>query len=652
MRRYALGLATIFVASLATTGSLVAGCGSYSPQDCASRGDCPGDDAGADADAISPVDVIVVSDAGNVDAGDGAADTGPTCIAPRSLSCPGGCVDPTLPAHCGTCDNVCSGPDGGEGHGTCSNGVCGVSCDPDGSAPLDCNGACVDPTQPAHCGSCSNACPPPPSGNGTATCTSPMVCRISCSPGYHVCGADCMADSDVPSTTTDPCVISDAFGVFVSPAGSDTAAGTMAAPVKTIGHAMDLAKAASKRVYACGSAGPYASENLTVGTSRDGVKANGGLDCSAAQWTYSASKLAVVAPTAAGYALQVTGLTTGVTFEDFGFESQNASGAGASSVAVFVSGSSNVVLRRCTVQAGTGSQGQDQSQPAPYGSSAPSGNPGGSSVSAGGSGAGGGAQANPQCPTSIGGAGGSAKAGQLDGQTGQPGANNAGTSAACGGVPSAGGGTGANGGPGGGGPGASTWAVFSSSGWNPSGGGQGLGGSVGQGGGGGGAVAAASTLGGAGGGGAGGCGGAGGPAGSGGGSSIAVLVYQSAIDLESCTLRAAKAGRGGNGAAGQTGQSGGGPGGGGTASCDGGQGGQGGNGGPGGGGAGGLSAGVVWSGAAAMAPTVNGSSVPSAATLMNVTIGALGPGGADGAGNNSGAGSGRPGAAQAVVQFQ
>jgi hypothetical protein len=53
-----------------------------------------------------------------------------------------------------------------------------------------------------------------------------------------------------------------------------------------------------------------------------------------------------------------------------------------------------------------------------------------------------------------------------------------------------------------------------------------------------------------------------------------------------------------------------------------------------------------------MAPTINGTSVPSAATMMNVTLGSSGPGGSDGAGNATGPGIGKPGVAQAVVQFQ
>ncbi|HTB72206.1 MAG TPA: hypothetical protein VK762_03125, partial [Polyangiaceae bacterium] len=39
----------------------------------------------------------------------------------------------------------------------------------------------------------------------------------------------------------EPCVIDDAFGIFVSPAGADRNLGSKSAPVRSIGHAMDLA---------------------------------------------------------------------------------------------------------------------------------------------------------------------------------------------------------------------------------------------------------------------------------------------------------------------------------------------------------------------------------------------------------------------------
>src|SRR5262245_30065901 len=49
----------------------------------------------------------------------------------------------------------------------------------------------------------------------------------------------------------DPCVVDDANGVFVSPAGDDTGAGTKAAPLKTIGQALTRAKGAQNRLFVC-----------------------------------------------------------------------------------------------------------------------------------------------------------------------------------------------------------------------------------------------------------------------------------------------------------------------------------------------------------------------------------------------------------------
>ena len=572
---------------------------------------------------------------------DGPTESSVTCDGGMH-DCNGACVnEQNDPNHCGSCSKVCPGPDAGTGMAQCSAGMCSVQCG--GATTLDCSGTCYDPTDTEHCGSCSNACTAP--SNGSATCSgSPLACGFACNSNFHQCGSACDSNSDPPSNTGDTCIISDTFGIFVKPGGTDSSScGAMASPCLTIGHAMDQAKAAGKRVYACGSGGATYNENLVVGTSRDGVAVYGGLDCTAAQWTYNAADVATVAPST-GIALELSGLTS-ATFEDFAFVGTASSSAGASSIAVFASNSSGVVLRRCSATAGAGAAGEDGVQPGPYSGTAPSGNPGAAPISSGGTGNGGATQPNSACSTSWGGAGGSARAGQLDGQSGEPGANNAGTSVACNGVPGQGGGSGAGGAVGSPGAGASTWATLSSSGWAPSAGQSGSAGAVGQGGGGGGAAGALNAIGGAGGGGAGGCGGAGGPPGTGGGSSIAVLLYQSSVDLETYTLTSASAGRGGNGAAGQAGQTGGGPGSGNTASCSGGAGGSGGNGGPAGGGAGGVSAGVVFFGTA---PKINGVTVSATtATLSGITTGTAGVGGTGAGASNAGT----AGAQDAVLLF-
>ena len=615
-------LALVVVARLATLGC---GSGTFSAGSDIS-------DAGLDVTnenviiGVTPDGSRSSSDASARDAADAAVEGG--CIAPTPLDCSGACVDPHLPANCGNCDLQCLGPDSGLGQATCTlevdgGGTCGLGCT--GTTSVNCNGACVDPSQPANCGSSCTVCPGPTTGTGTAICTladgggscgvtcsgttteecpvsaggtacyaltdvnhcngcntvchgpasgntngqatcsgAAPACSVTCNPGYHLCGtpSDCLPNTDEPlNAATDPCILTETFGVFVKPVapGSDTSTcGSRTSPCQTIGYAMDQAvKAGLKRVYACGSAGSYATENLSVGSSRAGLTVYGGLDCSTSPstWAYNVADKAAMAPPT-GYALQVS---AAVTFEDFSFTSANATVAGASSIAVFASNASGVVLTRCNISAGTGMAGQSQSalaQAAP----APIGTPGGASVSAGGTGAGGGPMANPACPTSIGGAGGSAIATELDGRSGQVGANNAGTSLACNTPPSGtGGGVGTSATtPGSAGSGASTTATISSTGLTPTGGLPGGSGTPGQGGGGGGVQAAILGAGGGGGGGAGGCGGAGGLAGAGGGSSVALLIFDSSVTLATCTLTAAAAGPGGNGAAGQPGQAGGG----------------------------------------------------------------------------------------------
>jgi hypothetical protein len=470
MRKIAIRtlLAPSLVAAVAGVATS-AGCGnSANPDDCHATNSCGSPDASADGEQS---DVIV---------GDGGEAAPPTE----------------------------GGPTDGSGDAPNDSGQCG-------SVMTSCSGTCVNEgNDPNHCGSCTKQCPGPTSGMGSALCDN-GVCLVSCSSGYLPCNGACVSESAGPSGGA--CIISESYGIFVSPAGSDSAAGTQVAPVKTIGKAMDLAKAASKLVFACGNNGTY-NENPVIGSSRDGVDVYGGLDCTTtpSQWKYVVTDLASVAPTTAGYALELQGLTKGVTFEDFSFTSVGGTNPGDSSIAVFAEGSSNVVFRRIAIDAGAAIGGQAAAPPTQFGSDAPAGSAGSTTNN-------GGITANT-CSNgtgaSTGGAGGSPVAGGNPGNPGSPGNPNGGTVAACL-ASGAGGGQGSAGTPGSDGAGAGTWATFTSSGWIPTAGATGANGTVAQGGGGG---ASENVNGGGGGGGAGGCGGVGGSGGTGGGSSIAVLV--------------------------------------------------------------------------------------------------------------------------------
>ena len=463
-----------------------------------------------------------------------------------------------------------------------------------------------------------------------------MLCLVSC--GADQFGAnsgDASADASVIEgggmdtappgcdASKDPkdsaACVDDGYGVFVSPMGKASGAGTKSDPLLTISGALGQTSTAKKRVYIC--EGTYA-EAVSVSTA---VNLYGGFDCGT--WAYG-MKPVKVAPSGAGIALTVT--ASGVTVEDIEFDAKDGVNPGDSSIAVFVSGAQNVLFRRVIAIGGAGQDGGAPVATANYdGGVAPSGNAADSGFGA------------PQqdcagvCADGVhstGAKGGNVSTNGADGGPALvPTAGNdgrGGIAPGCASGPHAGAdavvATGASGTP--------KSGDLSSSGWRRIDGSKGASGGPGQGGGGGGGgIFAGGTTEGGGGGGCGGCGGAGGVGGMTGGSSFALLSYKAVIALDSCTLKTAKAGDGKSGGTGQVGQAGGvagaaiPPASGGTG-CNGAAGGNGGAGGGGGGGAGGHSVAI---GYVDTPPTEQG-------TVTKVTS-AAGTGGAGGGGGTPGA---------------
>jgi hypothetical protein len=398
-----------------------------------------------------------------------------------------------------------------------------------------------------------------------------------------------------------PCV-ADKFGLFVDASKPAGGTGTKASPFNTIGAAIAAsATATQKRIYVC--AGAYA-EKVALAAANDGVNVYGGWAC--ADWSYATTNTVTVKP-ATGTALEVKSLTTGTTIEDIAFASNDATVAGSSSIAAFVSTSQNITLRRVALTAGKGVAGASGSPATNYsGATSPSG-----SVPTGGTGGAGGL-AVCTVGTSNGGKGGDGVAGAT-GNGGTGAWNPTGTTVA---------GRDGNGGLGGptacatnafpgadasqvaAAPGSAKLGTLNAAGWTPEPGAKGNTGNPGQGGGGGGGKTSPVT--GGAGGGAGGCGGAGGGQGGGGGASIALLSFNAFVKVEASTLTASDAGKGGDGALGQGGQGGGD---GALASCSGAMAGNGSGGGGGGGGAGGVSAAIGYVGTA---PTADGASTLAA----------------------------------------
>jgi hypothetical protein len=457
--------------------------------------------------------------------------------------------------------------------------------------------------------------------------------------------AGCDASADPKNA---PACVVDGFGVFVdATAGNDANPGTKASPVKTITAA--VGKVGNKpRVYVC--EGTYA-EHVKLASA---VSVYGGFACSS--WSYSGTKVKV-APTDKGFALEVRGVSTDVVLSDLDVTAKDATGPSESSVAAFVVSTMKATFRRTSLTAGKGGDGADGAAAADFApANAPDGTVGSAAVNPGGQ------TPNLACATSIGGAGGTnatpnGAAGVVAVAPVYP-LGNSGVGGTGGGNCAVGLGTdGSYGIAGLAGAGATALGTLDANGWKGADGAPGGSGGNGQGGGGG-AQRVAGGIGGSGG--PGGCGGGGGAKGTAGGSSIALLVFESAVALEQVTLAARDAGRGGNAGKGQKAQlasttnpapnSG-------ATACAGGIGGVGGSGGGGGGGAGGVSVGILYKGTA---PTVDGAFTTSADTLSSTTLGAKGTAGTKGLGGDaaqaaplSRAGQdgadGAPGQAKAVV---
>jgi len=425
---------------------------------------------------------------------------------------------------------------------------------------------------------------------------------------------------DPPPTTCNPaapvpgCVADADNGIFVSPTGNDSNDGTPSSPLATINAAIDRAASSPAPIFIC--SGTF-DESVVV--TDDDIALHGGFACptGGSPWVYDEDERPLISPTDPGYALQVTDVS-GLTLSDIELRSAHATAAGASSIAVFVSGSDAVTLTRVHITAGDGANGASAMTPVSNHTSMNQGGQNAMLLEGGG-------PTPCECgdqTTSVGAVGGDGGVTPTGGGTGTP--------------SNLGGGQGStfeqcrdnntNGANGGNAPnrteadGADVLGTLASLGWTPAAGTAGLTGTPGQGGGGGGGLVA----GGGGGGACGGCGGTGGGAGKGGGASIGLVAVMSNVTLVASFITTGDAGRGGDGIAGELGQGGGVKGNGVGSACDGGNGGKGGNGGAGGGGAGGISVGVLHTGDSTVTADVT------------FELGTAGPAGSGGGADNDG----------------
>ena len=172
-------------------------------------------------------------------------------------------------------------------------------------------------------------------------------------------GAACQAQADAGSTCDagtfesdlKPGCVTDAIGIFVASSGLDTNAGTRAAPVKTISHALSLAQSGSqKRIYACG--GVY-NESIAISETS---AIYGGFKCS--DWSWSAT--AVPATTIVGQnpAFAISIAASDVALVALTVNAAAATEAGESSIGIVVgAGAARTRLVSLAITAAAGKDG-------------------------------------------------------------------------------------------------------------------------------------------------------------------------------------------------------------------------------------------------------------------------------------------------------
>ncbi len=143
--------------------------------------------------------------------------------------------------------------------------------------------------------------------------------------------------------------ITEQYGVFVSPQGSDKGAGTRASTLATVQAGIDRGKELGKRVYVC--TGTY-KEALTLA---DSVSVIGGLSCGSATWKTGAAPSALEAPTSP--AVRAKDIASPTRIEGFAIRSPDAAEPSGSSIGLLADHAPALVIATSTIAAGNGADG-------------------------------------------------------------------------------------------------------------------------------------------------------------------------------------------------------------------------------------------------------------------------------------------------------
>ncbi|MEI8257056.1 MAG: hypothetical protein WCJ30_15390, partial [Deltaproteobacteria bacterium] len=219
-------------------------------------------------------------------------------------------------------------------------------------------------SDPANCGICRRQCQPGP--HQLANCTA-SNCIVGCITGWldanhdPLDGCECMGGSalDTPDmlfvdSNCDGIDGDAAGGVFVADFGDDAAAGTMAAPLRTIQAGISMAALRPlKQVYV--STGTYTGPVRLM----TGVSIYGGYDALAA-WTRARTNVSTIRSASANAAVTGNNITVALEIQLFAITSQPTVAPGASSYAMRITASTgHITVRGCSIDAGNGGVGID-----------------------------------------------------------------------------------------------------------------------------------------------------------------------------------------------------------------------------------------------------------------------------------------------------
>lgn len=150
--------------------------------------------------------------------------------------------------------------------------------------------------------------------------------------------------------------LTEAYGVFVSPAGSTSGAGTREAPLSTIGAGIAKAKESGKRVYVC--KGTY-KEALEL---KSGISVLGGYACTMNWRREDGAYSRVESPSSP--AVRAKDITSATTFSGFDVLAPDATAANASSIGLVADNAGKLVVVASKITAGKGADGVHGVEPA------------------------------------------------------------------------------------------------------------------------------------------------------------------------------------------------------------------------------------------------------------------------------------------------